>query len=594
MKKLARYEVTLQDHLQGCAILIAIWFLPSVFILNNYSESIQRRLFSILISAAIFLSAFIALIFLAYLSDRFASSRGRKPELFTAAITAQSFLAGAITGVIAHQMINWPDPDSFSLAMRILHTGFFTAIWVPLTVITLGRLRQLKEKRIALQGEIETLVQIEESASGVLEQIRLTFESSIRNSLKVTALQAQQKLVVAFSSAGEVSPALPELIRDIATIDMRDLSHAMISSELKPKLSTSRNQGERNRLSGMGKTLIATVQDFALRDKLWIIALLMLGSFFQNIIGVLPLKVEIEIIALHGLETIAILALFRTLSLRAPKRIYPLLLLQLFTLIIANNYFISRYRTQISPLIPDGFWDHHFFLIGAVTLFSVLLRLIFLYAINQSKAKYQALAYEAARRKAEHDIHHSEYALLAYKWAKHIHGRVQSQLLATAERLDRARACDDLEAFNLALVEVKNLLTNPDTSPDEYRVSIADEISYRSSLWQGLVEITGTLDEALGQISAAMIRTIGEVFEEAIANAIRHGSATKINYLICHLENGNLRLQITDNGSGITQRSRTAQGLGSQLYARASEANYELKSNEDRAGATLDITLPAR
>ena len=229
-----------------------------------------------------------------------------------------------------------------------------------------------------------------------------------------------------------------------------------------------------------------------------------------------------------------------------------------------------------------------------MTLFSVLLRLIFLYAINQSKAKYQALAYEAARRKAEHDIHHSEYALLAYKWAKHIHGRVQSQLLATAERLDRARACDDLEAFNLALVEVKNLLTNPDTSPDEYRVSIADEISYRSSLWQGLVEITGTLDEALGQVSAAMIRTIGEVFEEAIANAIRHGSATKINYLIRHLENGNLRLQITDNGSGITQRSRTAQGLGSQLYARASEANYELKSNEDRAGATLDITLPAR
>ena len=593
MRKPLRYEETLRDWAQGCAILITIWFLPSVFILNNYSESIQRRLISILISAVIFLAAFVSLMSLASLTHHISSRRGRQPRIFTAVITLQSFLAGAITGVIAHQIINWPEPDSLSLAMRILHTGFFTAIWVPLTVITLSQLRQLKAKRLALHVEIESLVQIEESASGVLEQIRLTFESAIRNSLKVTSLQAQQKLAVAFSSAGEISPALPELIRDIATIDMRDLSHAMISSDLKPHLPIPSDQGRGDRFRGIRDGLIASLQDFALRDKLWLIALLMLGTFFQNIIGVLPLKLEFEIITVHGIETIAILALFRTLSLRAPKRIYPLLLLQLITLIIANNHFISHFRNQISPVLPDGFWDHHYFLIGAVTLFSLLLRLIFLYAINQSKAKYQVLAYEAARRKAEHDIHHGEYALLAYKWAQHIHGRVQSQLLSAAERLERARVAEDFAAFNQALIEVKELLANPDTSPDDYRVSIEEEISYRSSLWQGLVEITGTVDDALSTCPAAMIRTLGEVFEEAVANAIRHGGASKINYRLQRRGDGDLDLQITDNGSGIPRGSLTTSGLGSQLYARASRSNYEVKPNVDGAGATLEITLPA-
>jgi hypothetical protein len=104
------------------------------------------------------------------------------------------------------------------------------------------------------------------------------------------------------------------------------------------------------------------------------------------------------------------------------------------------------------------------------------------------------------RRKAEHDIHNGEYALLAHKWAKHIHGRVQSQLISAAERLEQSRKVGDLPAFNAALIDVRDLLSRADHEIEAERRSLHEELDHRCSLWVGLVDITGVIDP---QISPA-------------------------------------------------------------------------------------------
>lgn len=589
MKPLARFEITTRQYLQSGLLLTAVWFLPSFSYVANSNEPLWRRAIALPITIALFATVNLALILQVVVTQWLYRLRGKVPELATAIVCIHAFLAGAIGGALTYPIRNWPSRDHLSLMMQSLHDGLFTVTWFPITVITLHRLARLKEKRRLLTRDIESLVQIEEAASGVLDQIRISFESSIRNSLKVTALQAQQKLALAFSNEGEIPDHLPELIRDIATIDMRGLSHAMISDELKPAITERVASRAALRLRALGRVTRNSLEDFALRDRLWILAVLMLGTFFQNIVGSLPLGLTFEIVLAHTTGVIAILALFRVAFTHLQKWILALVVANVISLVIFNDLLISHFHSRVIGVLPRGFWAHHHFLIASVTLFSVTARFLFLFVLNQSKAKYEALHYEMTRRKAEHEIHHGEYSLLAYKWAKHIHGRVQSQLISAAERLEQSRNLGDLQGFNEALIEVGELLTRADQGIENEGCSLHEELEHRSALWAGLIDISGAIDPQIPEPDPSLVRIIGEVTEEAFANALRHGKASEISYEITLVDDQNIKVIVSDNGVGPLPKRKTLSGLGTKLYTRASQSRYALRRDYDNERTILEI-----
>ena len=206
MKKLSRYELTVGEYGKAGLFVSSAWLIPSVALTANADATIWRRLVAIPIGAALFILANGVIITEAFITQKLLQIRSKPFVLPTAVISVHAFVAGAVAGAATHPIRNWPSEDRFSLPMRSLHDGLFAMAWYPITLITLSRLTSLRHKRRLVQAEIESLVHIEESASGVLDQIRITFESSIRNSLKVTALQAQQKLALAFSKEGDISP----------------------------------------------------------------------------------------------------------------------------------------------------------------------------------------------------------------------------------------------------------------------------------------------------------------------------------------------------------------------------------------------------
>ena len=318
----------------------------------------------------------------------------------------------------------------------------------------------------------------------------------------------------------------------------------------------------------------------------------MLGTFFENIVGSLPLELEIEIFVVHTLGVVLVLGLFKYIFTRYPRRINLLISLNIISLILVNEIIISYYHDRAKSSMPKGFWDHHFFVISVITILSFVARFAFLFVINQSKAKYEKLNYEMARRKAEHEIHHGEYALLAYKWAKHIHGRVQSQLLSAAERLDRSREAGDFQGFNEALLEVRGLLNAADEGFEDIRLTLQEELEHRSSLWNGLVEISGEIDSAIPTPPSQVIRLIGEVAEEAFANALRHGKASEIRYAMDLTDDQSIKVAITDNGIGLSPASNEKKGLGAKLYARASHSRFTLKRNSEHQVTVLELIIP--
>jgi len=89
--------------------------------------------------------------------------------------------------------------------------------------------------------------------------------------------------------------------------------------------------------------------------------------------------------------------------------------------------------------------------------------------------------------------------------------------------------------------------------------------------------------------------TCFRIAQEAITNAVRHARSTQIRVDLSH-ENGNLRLQIRDNGTGFDAESAQAQTIGLGLLGmkeRAALVGGRTRIMASRGdGATVDVTLP--
>jgi signal transduction histidine kinase len=89
--------------------------------------------------------------------------------------------------------------------------------------------------------------------------------------------------------------------------------------------------------------------------------------------------------------------------------------------------------------------------------------------------------------------------------------------------------------------------------------------------------------------------TCFRIAQEAITNAVRHAMSTQIRVELSH-ENGNLRLQIRDNGRGFDAESEQAQTTGLGLVGmkeRAALVGGRARITAPRGkGTTVDVTLP--
>jgi PAS domain S-box-containing protein len=89
--------------------------------------------------------------------------------------------------------------------------------------------------------------------------------------------------------------------------------------------------------------------------------------------------------------------------------------------------------------------------------------------------------------------------------------------------------------------------------------------------------------------------TCFRIAQEAITNAVRHADATEIN-LDLGGENGNLRLQVRDNGRGFDTESAQAQTVGLGLVgikerAALVDARAKIISSPNK-GTTVEVSLP--
>ena len=90
-------------------------------------------------------------------------------------------------------------------------------------------------------------------------------------------------------------------------------------------------------------------------------------------------------------------------------------------------------------------------------------------------------------------------------------------------------------------------------------------------------------------VATALFRIV----QEAINNAIRHASASKIDVEL-RVTPANLRITVRDDGTGIApDQKRQGAGIDNmRTRARLISARFEVARNKDDGGTAVEVSLP--
>lgn len=168
-----------------------------------------------------------------------------------------------------------------------------------------------------------------------------------------------------------------------------------------------------------------------------------------------------------------------------------------------------------------------------------------------------------------------------------------TELLLTTERLLKAEQGElyayvhELEATNSQPSHLKSLLLSEHLK----RLS-----QFLSIVWN--VTVTTTVDPALDQDDSLGVHDLVRLVQESVANAARHGPATKVHVTVSRNHEG-VQLRVADNGKGFPRNGHfdhetlSANGFGPRkLKNRIRELNGRLTLDSTPAGSTLLMTIP--
>ena len=173
--------------------------------------------------------------------------------------------------------------------------------------------------------------------------------------------------------------------------------------------------------------------------------------------------------------------------------------------------------------------------------------------------------------------------------ASFLHNSVQSRLAAASLQLelasrqgDEARAADALHQARATLEMAAAAHSTPIGSPPRERL---DELAVA---WEGIAEVTIESPDVLEPESAW--RMAVEAVEECVANAVRHGHASRVSVL-CRQNATAIEIDVDDDGFGLT--GAEGAGLGSVWMSQVTEGQWSRTGSGIGSRVALSIPIAA-
>ena len=182
-------------------------------------------------------------------------------------------------------------------------------------------------------------------------------------------------------------------------------------------------------------------------------------------------------------------------------------------------------------------------------------------AVRQSESVIRRLQEGIDAREVELRSQGQQRAQLAKEVASVLHGVVQGRLAVAQRSLDDSAA--------LARQALDDGIERLATTSVVTTVSAEQLARAVSAPWCALMEVRISADA--GMIPADRVRDVGDVLEECLSNAFRHGGATRVEVELRRRESCWF-VVVSDNGSGL-DRAGSA-GLGTSLLEAVSGGDW--------------------
>ena len=245
-------------------------------------------------------------------------------------------------------------------------------------------------------------------------------------------------------------------------------------------------------------------------------------------------------------------------------------------------------RVGIVQAVSGNFVPGRIAVAAGFTVFFVLMVSLVGAVIQGERDVTDELARAVDERAVDAAVANRELARVSRDIAQHVHGTLQSQLLATAFAVERATADGDDEGAATAIEQARRAL-DADPAPRSPATSVAAEVEARVSLWHGFMPIDVSVDPRIGFVDPGVVADIGRVVEEGLGNAHKHGGAVGVRVIVERHDDA-VRVRVLDDGPGPADG---VHGMGFAWLDFFAPGAWSLTPAGPRGGAELCVDLPA-
>lgn len=160
-------------------------------------------------------------------------------------------------------------------------------------------------------------------------------------------------------------------------------------------------------------------------------------------------------------------------------------------------------------------------------------------------------------------------ARLARDTATHLHGTVQTSLIACAAAIELAADAQDPDQLIAAIERAIDIVATIDRSSPSHDLTLRETLTGTASAWDGLVDVRTEIAPLVAALRGPTTHSVGRVVEECLTNAVRHGDASEVHIRI-QPRDGVLEIVVEDDGRGMDS-SIPAHGLGTTLLVETTQ-----------------------
>lgn len=307
----------------------------------------------------------------------------------------------------------------------------------------------------------------------------------------------------------------------------------------------------------------------------------------SSILGIVPLRnnfglAPVILFFIYFLITYSCQKILSKLTkFLTPSLFFPILLSFFnITLILFTDYMFKLLTSDVFQN-ANLFWV---FVISTIVYFAVCFAGHF--AAGTSKYEEHLLLLAVTQPElslSKERVLEKKKTYLNNQWANFLHNTIQSKLLVLG-------LSNNLITFEKEISEIKDMVEKQSYILKSSHIikssSISESLKIIDKLWSNSIKLNIELTEGLLQqnFDPIILVDLEEVLRELIANAVRHGGASKVNIEIGSTENGRINIKSTNNGSPYKPNKV---GLGTQFLNEVSPNNWKIENKDGQVIVNL-------